>query len=77
MKNKANGLDLINCLIHLIVLLKEIDKISMIKELEINNKLKELKTEKIDELELLQENLRFRKLKNRFRGRPNGIKEAM
>ena len=73
MTNKINGLDLINCLIHLKMLLKRIDKVSIVKELEINNKLKEVKTEKNDELELLQENLRFRTLKSRLRGRPNSI----
>ena len=73
MTNKINGLDLINCLIHLKMLLKKIDKVSIVKELEINNKLKEVKTEKNDELELLQENLRFRTLKSRLRGRPNSI----
>ena len=40
-KNKINGMYLINCLIHLKVLLKEIDKVSIVKELEISNKLKE------------------------------------
>ena len=44
MKNIINGMDLINCLIHLKVLLEEIDKVSIFKELEINNKLKELET---------------------------------
>ena len=42
MKNKINGLDLINCLLHLKIILKKIDEISIIKRLEINNKLKEL-----------------------------------
>ena len=75
MKNKTNGLDLITCLMQLKVLLKEIDKVSIVKELEMNNNLKELETEKIDELELLQENLRFGTLKNRFKERPNSIEE--
>ena len=55
------------------MLLKEIDKVSIVKELEMNNKLKELETENIDELEVLQQNLTFRTLKNTFRGRPNSI----
>ena len=46
MKNKINGLNLINCLIHLKMLLKKIDKVSIVKKLEINNKLKELDTKK-------------------------------
>ena len=76
MKNKINGLDLINCLIHLKMLLKKIDKISIVKGIEINNMLKELKVEKIDELELL-ELLRLRTLRNRFWGRSNSIEEEI
>ena len=38
MKNKINGLDLINCLLYLKIILKMMDKISTIKHLEINNK---------------------------------------
>ena len=60
MKNRINNLDLINCLIHLKMLLKKIDKISIVKDLEINNELKELETEKIDELEMLEANLNSR-----------------
>ena len=73
MKDKINGLDLINCLIHL----KMIHKISIVKGTEINNMLKELKAEKIDELELLEENLRLRTLRNRFWGRYNSIEEEI
>ena len=58
--------DLITSLITLKVILENIDKINIVKGLEINNKSKELETEKIDELEFLQENLRFRTLKNKF-----------
>ena len=47
------------------MLLKKIDKISIVKGIEIDNKLRELKTEKIDELELLEGNLNFRALKTR------------
>ena len=75
MKNKINGLDLINYLVYLRIILKKIDKISTVKDIEIDNKLRELETEKNDQLELLEENLRFRTLKNRSRGRPNSIKE--
>ena len=51
MKNKMNCQDLSNCLLYLKKILKKIDKTSIIKDLEINNMLKELETEKIDELE--------------------------
>ena len=47
MKNKINGLDLINCLFYLKIILKKIDKISIVKDLEINNKPKELETKKL------------------------------
>ena len=53
------------------------EEISLVKDLEINNKLKELKTEKVDELELLQENLRFVTLRNRFQRRSNRIEEEI
>ena len=59
MKNEINGLDLISCLLYLKIILKKIDKIRIVKDLEINNKLKKLETKTIDELELLQENLKF------------------
>ena len=45
MKNKINGLDLINCLVSLRIILKKIDKISIVKDIEINNKLKKLEIE--------------------------------
>ena len=77
MRNKINGLDLINCLVYLRIILKKIDKISIVKYIELNNKLKELEAEKNDELELLKENLRFRTLKSRFRRRPNSIEEEI
>ena len=74
MKNKINGLDLINCLFYLKIILNKIGKISIVKVLE---KLKELETEKIDEMELLQANLKSGILKNRFWGRPNSIEEEI
>ena len=77
MKNKINDLDLINCLFYLKIILKKIDKISIVKDLEINNNPKELETEKIDELELLQENLQSGALKNIFWGRLNSIEEEI
>ena len=36
MKNKINGLDLVNSLLYLKIILKKIDKISIVKDLEIN-----------------------------------------
>ena len=44
--------DLITSLITLKVILEDIDKISIVKDLEINNETKQLEAEKIDELEL-------------------------
>ena len=69
--------DLITSLVTLKVILEDIDKISIIKDLEINNKIKELETEKIDELELLQEELRIMTLRNRFLGRPSKIEQEI
>ena len=69
--------DLITSLITLKLILENIDTISIIKDLEINNELEELETEKIVELELLQENLRIKTLRNRFLGRPNKIEEEI
>ena len=51
--------DLITILITLKLILKDIDKISIVIDLEINNKIKQLEAEKIDELELLQYELRI------------------
>ena len=51
--------DLITILITLKLILKDIDKISIVIDLEINNKIKQLEAEKIDELELLQDELRI------------------
>ena len=65
--------DLVISLITLKVILENIDKISIVKDLEINNKMKQLEAEKTDELELLEEKLRIRTLKNRFLGIPNKI----
>ena len=59
------------------VILENIDKISIVKYIEINNKIKELEAEKIDELGLLEEELMLRTLKNRFFGRLNKIEEEI
>ena len=67
--------DLINSLITLKVILENIDKISIAKDLQINNQIKQLEAEKIDQLELFHEELRFITLKNRFLGRSNKIEE--
>ena len=69
--------DLITSLTTLKLILKYIDKISIVKDLETNNKIKQLEAEKIDELELLEEKLRIRTLKNRFLGKPNKIEEEI
>ena len=68
---------MITSLVTLKVILEDIDKISIIKDLEINNEIKELETEKIDELELLQEELRIMTLRNRFLGRPSKIEQEI
>ena len=60
--------DLIPSLIILKVVLEDIDKISKIIDLEINNKIKQL--------DLFEEELRIMTLRNRFLGRPsNSIEE--
>ena len=60
--------DLITSLIILKVVLEDIDKISKIIDLEINNKIKQL--------DLFEEELRIMTLRNRFLGRPsNSIEE--
>ena len=46
--------DLITSLITLKVILEDIDKITIVKDLEINNKIKELEAEKNKELEELE-----------------------
>ena len=51
--------DLILSLITLKVILGDTNKISIVIDLDINNKIKQLKAEKIDELELLQDELRI------------------
>ena len=65
--------DLITSLITLKVILEDINKITILKGLEINNKIKELEAEKVDELELLNEGLRIMILKNRFLRKPDKI----
>ena len=57
--------DLITSLITLKVVLENIDKINIVKNLEINNEIKELEAEKINELELLQDQFRIRTLRNK------------
>ena len=69
--------NLITSLITLKVILEDIDKISIVIDLDINNKIKQLEAEKIDELELLEHELRIKALRNRFLGRPNKIEEEI
>ena len=47
--------DLITSVTTLKVILEDIDKISIVIDLDINNKIKQLEAEKINELEFLQE----------------------
>ena len=54
--------DLITSLITLKLILEDIDKISKVIDLEINNTMKQL--------ELLEEELRIMELRNKFLGRP-------
>ena len=62
--------DLITSLITLKVILEEIDKNSIVIDLEINNRVKQL--------EFLEEELRIAVLRNRFLGRPsNSIEEEI
>ena len=59
--------DLITSLITLKVILEEIDKISIVIDLEINDKIKQL--------EFLEEVLRITILRNKFLGRPSNFIE--
>ena len=63
---------MITSLITLKVILEDIDKISIAID-----KIKQLEGEKIDELELLEEELKIIILRNRFLGRPNKIEEEI
>ena len=67
--------DLITSLITLKLILEDIDKISIVIDLEINNTIKQLEAEKTDKFlkELLEEELRIITLRNRFLGKPNNI----
>ena len=69
--------DLITSLITLNVILEDIDKTMIVKDLEINNKIKQLEEEKTDKLELLEEELKIIILRNRFLGRPNNVEEEI
>ena len=62
MHDLAKYNDLITSLITLKMILKNIDKISIVKDLKINNKIKHLEAEKVDQLDLLQKELMFRTL---------------
>ena len=67
--------DFITRLITLKVILEDIDKISIVIDFKINNKIKQLEAEKTGELELLEEELRIMTLRNRFLGRPGNFIE--
>ena len=64
--------DLITSLINLKLILEDIDKANIAKELEINNKLKELEAETIYELKL-----GIKTLRNRFLRKSNKIEEEI
>ena len=68
--------DFITGIIALKVILEDIDKITIVKDLEIN-KIKQSEAEKIGELELLQEELKIITLRNKFLGKPNKIEEEI
>ena len=67
MQDSAIYDDLITSLTALKVILEDIDKISKVIDLEVNNKIKQL--------ELLEEELRITILRNRFFGRPANFVE--
>ena len=69
--------DLITSFITLKLILEDVDKITIVKDLEINNEIKESEAEKNDELELLQEELRIITLRNKFLGKTNKIEEEI
>ena len=64
--------DLITSLINLKIILEDIDKANIAKDLEINNKLKELEAETIYELKL-----GIKTLRNRFLRKSNKIEEEI
>ena len=70
--------ELITSLIALKIILEDIDKISIVIDLEINNnKIKQLEAEKVNELELLEEEWNIMTLRNRFLRRPNNVEEEI
>ena len=69
--------DLITSLATLKLILEDIDKISVVIDLEINNKIKQLEAEKFNELEMLEEELGIMTLRNKYHGRPNNIEEEL
>ena len=69
--------DLITSLITLKVILKYIDKISKVVDLEINNKIKQLEVEKVNELKMLEEELKIMRLRNKYHKRSNNDEEEI
>ena len=69
--------ELITSLIALKIILEDIDKISIIIDLEINNKIKQLEAENVNELELLEEEWNIMTLRNTFVRRPNNVEEEI
>ena len=69
--------DLITSLITLKVILKYIDKISKVVDLEINNKIKQLEVEKVNELKMLEEELKIMRPRNKYHKRSNNDEEEI
>ena len=65
--------ELITNLITLRLILKDTQKTEKTLSLEIKNKLKELEQEKINELKLLEEEIFFMTLRNKYLGRSSNI----
>ena len=73
MEDSAIYDNLITRLTTLKLILEDIDKVIIFT----NNKIKQLESEKVDELELLEEELLIRTLRNRFLGRANNDEEEI
>ena len=67
---------MITTLINLKIILEDIDKISVVIDLEMNNKIKQSEAEKII-LELLEEELRIITQRNKYHGKLNNFKEEI
>ena len=68
---------MITSLITLTIILEDIDKIRIVIDLDVNNKIKQLEAGKVNELELLHEELRIITLRNRFLERSEKVEEEI